>query len=370
MAMPKYRRPSLLSVVLLTVLTHICSTILLTLRSKKAIDDFGFAMEEISPAHTNQQQSSYIDFEVPSDRNIDKEELLFVPGSLNLTRLESFKHCYFNPDQYQQHYSKKYMHDISIRHKLLYVMIPKAGSSTARHLMHTFFNDSMHMGFGKKTFAKNQINRYYSFTFTRDPLTRFISSFREFLVKVKRDPTKLSKQPKFAKMFLSLPEKKRKKVMYKDVNSTARLLELFVDEYDGINVPDGHLRLQVPMLKASERQEGRIFELDAIHDVHNIREEFIKLWVANAANGDTSTPPLLGPDLHQKIHLDVSSINIETQKKICELSALDFCCLNYPLPTECEGVLSCKWVKHPNQTNKSSLSPMVITAVSPYPPLN
>merc|ERR1712238_420601 len=41
--------------------------------------------------------------------------------------------------------------------------------------------------------------------------------------------------------------------------------------------------------------------------------------------------------------LDLSRVSVAVQHKVCQLSALDYCCLNYRLPPICEGVVSCRW---------------------------
>jgi hypothetical protein len=56
-------------------------------------------------------------------------------------------------------------------------------------------------------------------------------------------------------------------------------------------------------------------------------------------------------------------ISLEKKQKICQLLAVDYCCLNFPLPTECESVVTCQWVQKNNSNDD-----LMIETISPYPP--
>jgi len=302
-----------------------------------------------------------------------KEGVLFVPGSLNLTRIETFQRCYVDPDQYQHHFGLRRKRDeVSETYKLVYVQQAKAGSSSARHIMRKLFGDTEGKIFDPKPHEKDQFHR---FTFTRDPMSRFLSSFHEALIAWNRKSYLPKEQGKFdfLRQFYALERRKRSHYVQFNERRITQMLEEFVREYDGNDVPEDHLRLQVPNLiikqKKGEKQTW-MPHLDAIYDIENMDEEFTKMWMASTAyNNNTKTTTVGEHKYKRAMHINASLISLETRRKICQLSALDFCCLNHRLPPECEGVVGCQWRRHPDQHTNSSSSTLAITALSPYPSL-
>lgn len=168
-------------------------------------------------------------------------------------------------------------------------------------------------------------------------------------------------------------------------NVTAAM-EQFIRDYDA-DVPfDGHLELQVP------RRFGLLVELLQHHDMmlldveSGIPEQFqnkivprllVSGTVHNHNNNHTLQIPTekarhRGSDTNP-VHQQLSN---ETKQKVCQLTAIDYCCLNYKLPEVCEGVVSCRWRTldkgmENGRLSSSALPPddgLYIEAISPYPP--
>lgn len=67
-----------------------------------------------------------------SEDSLSQSRRLFEPGSLGLSRLESVKKCWMDTQRYQVAHNDC---TVSKTHKLLYLMLPKSGSSTGNHIM-------------------------------------------------------------------------------------------------------------------------------------------------------------------------------------------------------------------------------------------
>ena len=66
------------------------------------------------------------------------EPVYYLPGSLPLSQLETFQHCYADPTLYSEHLSSggsTRRVPYSEKHKLALILIPKSGSSTGRFMM-------------------------------------------------------------------------------------------------------------------------------------------------------------------------------------------------------------------------------------------
>ena len=113
----------------------------------------------------------------PKQRTVVK----FTPGSLGMKSSETLQFCYTDPTIYQHHFRPTgFGHSISHKYQMIYPFVPKSGSSTARAMMTTRFNagenwsKEMYDNFGNMSSTN-----YTVFTFVRDPLSRFFSSYDE-----------------------------------------------------------------------------------------------------------------------------------------------------------------------------------------------
>ena len=138
----------------------------------------------------------------------------------------------------------------------------------------------------------------------------------------------------------------------------AKRLERFVQEYDGRTPYDVHLILQVPKLLSKDGSSNglsiNITELynttNAKNDWKTIAKKYIgdhaKLLSTTNNNNEESGGVIEGRSYPRRF--DKKFIGKETEKRICQLALLDYCCLNFPLPSNCDGDvddlnnLSCK----------------------------
>lgn len=298
---------------------------------------------------------------------------VFAPGSLNLTRLETYQRCHVDPIRYRHHLSEySGAVEMSAEHGLSYTMIPKAGSSGIRQKMRQLFN-------AKRTPCKNidvsnsssRSTAFQHITFTRDPMSRFKSAFQEAMLRWKvmnnGGPYEGRKPQKELGKFITHYQNAS---LRNDHNLILNALEVFVlEHYDGFQVPNDHLRLQVPVLSPSfSTSTPDCPRLDVIHDLEDVQEVFTNLAAQHNFNTTISSLKVY----EKKLRLDMSKVRAETQRKICQISALDYCCLNYKLPPECKDSLSCQWKADiledsTYQPHPSSAYNLLIEAISPYP---
>ncbi|CAB9528861.1 expressed unknown protein [Seminavis robusta] len=305
---------------------------------------------------------------VSQQEDSDKEESpkhgdVFVPGSLSLSRLETYHKCFVDPCQYRHHYRREITCDVSDKYNLTYYMIGKAASSTCRSIMNeTFQADDMGCLPEEETAVNDNMFR---FTFVRDPYSRFLSAYRQaFLISFKRGrktPVPEKYYPSFKEPFenmtisdyLHLFERARGQQKMKSA------MQNFILAYDAEFPFDGHLRLQVPRLAAIET--GRTRRLEGIFDTKDIDEQFAQ--IASMVN---APPPPRSLKVHvrdKEVQIDATDLTRRLRRKICQLSAIDYCCLNYELPEACKGAVQCQWKAAPENPEE-----LLIESLSQYPP--
>jgi hypothetical protein len=113
--------------------------------------------------------------------------LRFKPGTLNLTSQQTLTYCHVDTQIYKQHFpqSSRQVTSISDTHMLIYLMLPKSASSTARWMMDNVLNASDHplSGLGDELDPGGDYENYTTITFVRDPLSRFYSSYDEVFLR-------------------------------------------------------------------------------------------------------------------------------------------------------------------------------------------
>jgi len=310
--------------------------------------------------HNQQQQQG------PNDGDV------FEPGSLDYNRLETLRKCYVDPIRYQDHFPgpSDIQCTTSETHKIVYRMIGKSGSSSARLTLEHKFNALKER---ENCRLHDDDLEYHKLSFVRDPFSRFISAFRQELQVGYR------KRNEFSHV-----KRKMKKRHLENHNMTVRALETYVDSYNGIGKNIGHLRLQVTKLLPQ-----RVMNYDAIYDMTDMEDVFKILLHSRSPNStyhddsiavnDAPTDVAIDTAANntqntttvshkRKLRIDTSVIALQTKIKICQLSALDFCCLNYELPPECRGHVKCRWTQRPSSSKSSSSLVLAIEAISPHPP--
>ena len=306
------------------------------------------------------------DTDYPSDEGTTKgSPLQFQPGSINLKQPEVLKHCYADPNIYARHFpsSDRQVTSVSDQYKLVLLLIPKSGSSTGRWIMENVL-DAKQAGLNP---AGNDLNTTYVnstvITFVRDPLHRFYSQYDEVFLRFgpwmkNRNGRAWQGMKNFIHPYPSMyanvfdwddyqnafcpPETIPKHVpkanhqhwcsrQETNENGTLALrFEKFVEEYDGLSPWDLHLHLQVPHI--SNKNTGRSRRLDEIYNTERSISDwqYIVNWYGKSLPDDGMFNARSVPR-----RFKTSLVGQKTKKRICQVSAIDYCCLNMKLPPEC-----------------------------------
>ena len=286
--------------------------------------------------------------------------LTFAPGSLQLSHAETLKYCYTDPSVYSQHFQghrgdgSNVPVSYSEKYKLAYVMLPKSGSSTARHMLKDHFDaKETQKSLQRLDFVPGgKMEGVEAMTFVRDPLSRFFSQYEEAYVRTA--PWVSQKPHPFPYLFENInsyedyenvfcPPEKRKNPKDRreceqkptaENGTLATRLERFVREYDGRTPFDVHLTLQVPMLSAGFGVPLHMTQIYNTSDADNAWRHIAKQFL-----GPNSTILQKGAIEGRSYprRLNNKLVSVEAQRRICELALLDYCCLNLPLPEVCQG---------------------------------
>ena len=321
---------------------------------------------------TENPQSSLTAITTQSLSSLLSTPLIFPPGSLPLTQLSTLQHCHVDPQIYSHHlsggpgrlsYSKKY--------NLSYILLPKSGSSTGRYMMKTEF-DAIEP-WGNKA-VKEAMDAENIIAFVREPLSRFYSQYDEAYVRtapwqngqnpyyvdpVTKQQSKVHPFPFLYENFESYhdyedvfcppstrrnPNSRRECIFRptKEDGTLAKRLDRFVQEYDGRNPYDVHLILQVPKL-LSKNGDGTSLKITELYNTTNAEQDWqliAKKYIGQHATfTKTNDAKNSGGVIEGRSYprrFDKSLVSKETERRICLLALLDYCCLNFPLPSSCE----------------------------------
>lgn len=255
-------------------------------------------------------------------RNMD----IFLPGNSGLSRKETWNKCYVDPVKYQRHF-RNVSCTVSEKYKIVFFLIPKSGSSSSRHILKNHFSGIDHGSCGRYLSDPT----YRKITSLRNPLSRFYSSYDEMVARRLEKQDTIPKQYRQFMVDLNVTNYKEYSSMFDSdhgVDILTDSFETFVKDYDGRRVFDAHIALQTPFL--SNRNTGMMYEIDDVFDTHELDIEFNRLA---SDVGIDSLESFKGRSYPRRF--SISSLHGETIRKICHLSANDFCCTNTPLPPEC-----------------------------------
>ena len=202
---------------------------------------------------------------------------------------------------------------------------------------------------------------------TREPLDHFLSGYKEMMLRAKlyeevmdnvygRVPEEYSK---FLDLVKDMDVKSRAVLKTsdkpEDLKIKAKMLEMFVRDFDGENNFDEHLTLQALKLRANSK---RMRHFDYVLESETLTQDLEKLASITGA----PKPPPVRKRAHSGEPLGEDYVSDETFQKICKLRASDYCCLNYELPEQCRKAgmpkgekVQCKWVE--NQDGNPSIAP-------------
>jgi len=303
--------------------------------------------------------------------------LEFPPGSLSLTHAQTLKHCFADPKVYSKHLLYGSRNDgsnvpvsYSDKHKLAYVMLPKSGSSTARYMMKEEFHASQEWkSLQPQSFREGmEMEGVEVMTFIRDPLKRFYSQYDEAYVRtapwqasgnlyhINPDTKKQVTPHPFSYIYENIhtyhdyedvfcpisTRKNRKQCIDRPSQENGTLssrFERFAQDYDGRSPFDVHLTLQVPMMSSANGSPLHMTQIynttDSEGGWKRIRQQFLGENAVSIEEGEKNGGVIAGRSYPRRFNSDL--VSVKTQRRICELALLDYCCLNLPLPDVCKG---------------------------------
>jgi hypothetical protein len=119
-----------------------------------------------------------------------------------------------------------------------------------------------------------------------------------------------------------------------DDGSLTRRFEQFVQDYDGSKPFDNHLRLQVPFLVYNFRSNGAPLPVSAIYNASEANAG----WRTIAGEKGVIIPnDGMSHGRKSSRRFNVDLVSDVTKRKICQILALDYCCLNLELPDVCKS---------------------------------
>ncbi len=262
------------------------------------------------------------EFEPPADSDGER----FLPGSLDMDRGQVMQKCWVDSQLYP---IKSNICTYSETYNLLYMLLPKSGSSTGRHVMkHDFAAVEMQWRPCKKLLDKEDVIKTVS---VRNPLTRFYASYDESFVRKLGHPDLIPAKYRAYMEPMKGWEYKNYSALFDTVEGVKFLTETFerfVRDYDGLGVFDIHLSLQMPMMWNTNNNCPHKF--DVIFGTKDMDTAF-----ADLAEKVGSPPPKVIRGRSYPRRFNSSALSDATMQKICRLAAIDFCCLNFELPEPC-----------------------------------
>ena len=227
-------------------------------------------------------------------------------------------------------------------------------------------------------------------TFVREPLSRFMSQYDEAYVRtapwnkaenpyyIDPETNQYKREPHpFPYLFenmhtyhdyedtfcppntRTIPSNRRECIDKKSAeNGTlTHRLERFVSEYDGRTPFDVHLKFQVPLLSGSD---GYPMYLTELHNTTNSNADWTaiaKRYMGEDYVFKNKDGVIEGRSYPRRFNSKL--VSKETQKRICELALIDYCCLNFPLPDVCNDggeKLLCK-MDYDEKTKRARVQP-------------
>ena len=257
----------------------------------------------------------------------------FSAGDLTLdTSAEAISKCHLPKNKYQRQYPMcSWSEDL----KIAYLMIPKSGSSSGRHIMKHHFNAK------DKTSCRPYMGgdeSILTITSVRNPLSRFFASYDEMFVRVLASQHRIP--TKYRSFFKPFEGRNYSTVepMFNTkggVDILTNAFETFVDGYDGETVFDQHLSPQMPFLW--DNRNERPFPVQWAFQTKSIAPVFeeiaLKLGLDPPKRIDARSYPR---------RFNITALKDETIQKICKLTSIDYCCLNIQAPPQCD--IKCKWI--------------------------
>mmetsp|Transcript_25583 Transcript_25583/g.48438 ORF Transcript_25583/g.48438 Transcript_25583/m.48438 type:complete len:422 (+) Transcript_25583:189-1454(+) len=317
----------------------------------------------VSPSKQNQQGGPY-----PNLVDLGQDPSLFLPGSLDLPRAEVFKKCYVSPVYYKEHfYPTSQICSVSHADRLMYLNVPKSGSSTSRTVFAAGFGavDNQMCGPGKPSWSTHK-----KVSIVRDPLTRFYAGYDEAFARVLSE---LSEGRAPVADWLEVVWKGvRSYKEYErifDTPETLRRFEAFVHTWEGRTVFNDHIRLQSPAL--ADSASGLAHPMDYIGETRSMVQAWDAIGALVGKKVEHSLSSMRGRSYPRRFN--TSQVSFDAQRRICRLAAIDYCCLNFPLPAACQPTnappgqqVYCQWVQRDDVPDPRTGSKVSGSFIEPY----
>ncbi|KAL9179165.1 hypothetical protein ACHAXT_008455 [Thalassiosira profunda] len=292
--------------------------------------------------------------EQPFPTNCSRREeapagLRFRPGTLPLTSAETLQHCFVNATRYRHHgrrYGDVSRVAVSDDYRFAYVLVPKSASSTSRHYVQQYFN-------GTELMVKHSVlmdTDYLSLvSFVREPLNRFYSSYHEaYWRKLPFQSNHEVMDDRYAYIYDNMTKaawatcynavrRQQNPQLCEGVDeSPLRNFERFVAEYDGIQPWDVHFMLQTLCFTDGS---GTVLPMANLYDATDAEAGWRDVATRVGATAFLNKGKEERDRANSRTLFNASSVSTATQRKICQLMALDYCCLNLKLPEVCRGAI-------------------------------
>lgn len=264
-------------------------------------------------------------------------EDVFLPGSLpwNRTfvlhkcRVPEFASLPASRLPYSQGCSK------STKHKIIFHLTPKSGSSTGRHVIkHDFGGVDYHHDKDCRVPRTENRSEWIEMAVLRNPATRAFASYEEMFVRRLGSLHSIpASSRRFMKPFVGW-EYTNYSALFDDPVGVAKLnlaYEEFMEDWDG-GAFDMHLESQVAF-NLRKQPSGRVdaSHLDWVLDTHSMEASFA---LAAQRAGLPRAPKIIRGRAYPR-RLNVSLVSDSAFQAMCRRYKDDFCCLNYVLPPPC-----------------------------------
>ncbi|KAA8497865.1 hypothetical protein FVE85_5450 [Porphyridium purpureum] len=198
---------------------------------------------------------------------------------------------------------------VSHEHKLIYLEVHKAASTTVRLLLKRALGIDLDTAMIKSNRLDPSVfDRYFIFTFVRDPLPRFTSSHDEY------------------------KQQRRKRNASLTVNELASLTQSLALLEAGVRL-NNHFATQISEIEGT-RSDGRPIPITFIGHVESFDRDFAYVMTKLGRKPISQILPAnVKPASHRTGWEAVSN---DLQKRVCRVYMLDFVCLGFSLPPVCD----------------------------------
>lgn len=294
---------------------------------------------------------------------------VFEPGTLKMEKRDAIAKCWTqSPRKQDQRIRTKQFCLYSKDYNVLVNLSGKTGTSTQKRVLQHTMNaeeklcSTIHDEGGDPLSKSRSLTRVAT---VREPFDRFLSGYKETLYRldIYEDHPDYDTIPAEYSRFLTLLRNKsaeEKQAIFKAetperLQTKTEMFKIFVQDFDGHNAFDRHLNSQ--SIKLWDHGGEGMAKYDFIMEAANLTQDLVTL--AEMVHAPRYPDKEVRARSRSSDRIDVESLPDETIQKICQIFALDYCCLNYPLPPACQRAppgqrVLCDWVAPPHPTTSST----------------